>query len=222
MASGSNLAIWLQLICMIETAAVPQSDVQISNLGSKVAGIIVARCTRPVKKTLLVRDVGQIGRAPLVVDRNHSCQTGTARDRRDPPVTLTVNNDKVQLLATASCGTNLRVLASPCIGASVTHDFRPQVALGLDKGTSTSARHRGRAITYAIRSILAILPLCPHCACSSGLPSVCRCPHPRGLVLATSVKLEFSAYPPGRWKGVKFQTTRGGLTKYGYQVARHR
>jgi hypothetical protein len=56
----------------------------------------------------------------------------------------------------------------------------------------------------------------------SGLPSVCRRPHPRGLVLATSVKLEFSAYPPGRWKGVKFQTTRGGLTKYGYQVARHR
>jgi hypothetical protein len=86
MASSSNFAIWLQLICMIETAAVPQSDVRFSNLGSKVAGIIVARCTRPVEKTLLVRDVDQIGRAPRVVDRNHSCQTGTTRARPEPLV----------------------------------------------------------------------------------------------------------------------------------------
>jgi hypothetical protein len=72
MASGSNLAIWLQLICVIETAAVPQSDVRITNLVSKVARTIVARYTQPEEKALLVRDADQIGRAPLVVDRNHS------------------------------------------------------------------------------------------------------------------------------------------------------
>ena len=53
-------------------AAVPQSNVRITNLVSKVARIIVARCNRPEEKALLVRDVDQIGRAPLVVDRNHS------------------------------------------------------------------------------------------------------------------------------------------------------